>query len=118
VGRPERRLEEITVVERQFIVRKHQRKKYRCKHGCAPVTAPGPLKLVEGGRYSVEFAVYVAVAKYLYHVPLERQVRMYEVNDLVVDSQTLWDQIELLAKHLDASYGACQGSCRAEILWV
>jgi hypothetical protein len=38
------------VVERQFVVRKHQRKKYRCKHGCAPVTAPGPLKLVEVGR--------------------------------------------------------------------
>lgn len=98
--------EEITVVERQFVVRKHQRKKYRCKHGCAPVTAPGPLKLVEGGRYSVEFAVYVAIAKYLYHLPLERQVRMYDVNDLIVDSQTLWDQIELLAKHLDVSYKA------------
>jgi transposase len=84
--------EEITVVERHFVVRRHRRKKYRCKHGCAPVTAPGTLKLVEGGRYSVEFAVYVAIAKYLYHLPLERQVRMYEANGLVVDSQTLWDQ--------------------------
>jgi transposase len=98
--------EEITVVERQFIVRKHRRKKYRCKCGCAPVTAPGPLKLVEGGRYSVEFAVYVAIAKYLYHLPLERQVRMYDANNLVVDSQTLWDQIELLAQHLGKSYEA------------
>ena len=98
--------EEITVVERHFIVRKHRRKKYRCKHGCAPVTAPGPLKLVEGGRYSVEFAVYVAIAKYLYHLPLERQVKMYLANSLVVDSQTLWDQIEALAKHLEPSYQA------------
>lgn len=108
--------EEITVVERQFVVRKHQRKKYRCKHGCAPVTAPGPLKLVEGGRYSVEFAIYVAIAKYLYHLPLERQVRMYDVNDLVVDSQTLWDQIELLATHLDASYQALLGETFASPL--
>ena len=98
--------EEITVVERQFVIRKHRRQKYRCKHGCAPVTAPAPLKLVDGGRYSIEFAVYVAIAKYLYHLPLERQVRMYDVNDLIVDSQTLWDQIELLAKHLDVSYQA------------
>jgi transposase len=87
---------EITVAERQFIVRKHRRQKCRCKHGCAPVTAPGPLKLVEGG-YSVDFAVYVAIAKYLYHLPLERQVRMYDANNVVVDSQTLWNQIELLA---------------------
>ena len=98
--------EEITVVERHFVVRKHRRKKYRCKHGCAPVTAPGPLKLVEGGRYSVDFAVYVAIAKYLYHLPLERQVRMYLANSLYVDSQTLWDQIEALAKHLAPSYQA------------
>jgi transposase len=98
--------EEIIVVERQFIIRKHQRQKYRCKTGCAPVTAPGPLKLIEGGRYSVEFAVYVAIAKYLYHLPLERQVRMYEANGLVIDSQTLWDQIEVLARHLEPSYRA------------
>lgn len=101
--------EEITVVERHFVVRKHMRKKYRCKHGCAPVTAPGPPKLVEGGRYSVEFAVYVAIAKYLYHLPLERQVRMYLANSLYVDSQTLWDQIEALAKHLAPSYEALRG---------
>jgi hypothetical protein len=37
----------------------------------------------------VESAVYVAIAKYLYRLPLERQVRMYDVNDLVIDSQTL-----------------------------
>lgn len=98
--------EEITVVERQFIVRKHQRKKYRCKTGCAPVTAPGPFKLITGGRYSVEFAVYVALAKYLYHLPLERQVRMYDANGLEIDSQTLWDQIEVLAGHLGPSYRA------------
>jgi transposase len=48
----------------------------------------------------------VAIAKYLYHLPLERQVRMYAANGLVVDSQTLWDQIEALAKHLGVSYQA------------
>ncbi|HEX7506960.1 MAG TPA: IS66 family transposase [Polyangia bacterium] len=108
--------EEITVVERHFVVRKHRRKKYRCKHGCAPVTAPGPVKLVEGGRYSVEFAVYVAIAKYLYHLPLERQVRMYMANSLHIDSQTLWDQIQVLAKHLEPSYQALRGEVFASML--
>jgi transposase len=98
--------EEITVVERVFVIKKHQRKKYRCKGGCAPVTAPAPLKLVEGGRYAIDFAIYVAIMKYLYHLPLERQVRMYAANGLTIDSQTLWDQIELLARHLEASYRA------------
>lgn len=98
--------DEITVVERRFVIKKHQRKKYRCKGGCAPVTAPGPLKLVEGGRYSIELAIYVALAKYLYHLPLERQVRMYAANGLTIDSQTLWDQIEALARHLEPSYRA------------
>ena len=37
--------EEITVVERQFVIVKHQRQKYRCAcNGCVD-TAPGPLRL-------------------------------------------------------------------------
>jgi transposase len=42
------------------------------------VTASGPLKLKPGCRYSPEFAVEVAVGKYLDHSPLERQVRIME----------------------------------------
>ncbi|HKS31384.1 MAG TPA: hypothetical protein VJR28_03170, partial [Chthoniobacterales bacterium] len=42
------------LVERQFVLRKVHRQKYRCPKGCAPVTAPAPPRLVEGGRYSVE----------------------------------------------------------------
>ncbi|MFL5358823.1 transposase [Archangium sp.] len=60
-------------------------------------TALGPPKLQPGGRYSVDFAVEVAVAKYLDHMPLEWQVRIMQREGLVVDSQTLWDQIDALA---------------------
>jgi len=52
--------EEISVVQRQFVVLKHLRRKYRCKCNGAVVTAPGPDKLIPGGRYSLEFAVEVA----------------------------------------------------------
>ncbi len=96
--------DEITVVERHFVLRRVKRQKYRCDKGCAPVTAPAPAKLIEGGRYSLEFAVHVATNKYLFHLPLERQVRMYASEGLVIDSQTLWDQIEALARHLQPSY--------------
>jgi transposase len=98
--------EEITVVERQFVLRKVRRQKYRCPQGCAPVTAPAPPRLVEGGRYSVEFAVHVALQKYAYHLPLARQQKMFRREGLVVERQTLWDQLQALAGHLQKSYEA------------
>jgi transposase len=57
-----------------------------------------------GGRYAPEFAV--GVAKYADHLPLERQVRMMAREGLRVDSQTLWDQIQALARHLEPTYEA------------
>ena len=68
--------EEITVIEPRYVLVKHRRRKYRCRCNAAVVTAPGPPKLQPGGRYSIEFAVHVAIAKFLDHLPLERQVRM------------------------------------------
>jgi transposase len=103
--------EEITVVERQFVLVQHRRQKYRCRcNGCV-ATAPGPLRLatrpdVRGTRYSPEFAVEVAVSKYLDHAPLERQVRIMRREGLTIDSQTLWDQLATLAGVLQPTYEA------------
>lgn len=100
--------EEITVVERRFEVRKHLRLKYRCGcNGCV-ATAPGPAKLIVGGRYAPEFAVEVAVDKYLDHQPLERQARAMGREGLAVDSHTLWDQLNAAAHHLAPTYWALQ----------
>lgn len=93
--------EEIDVIERQFVIRKHKREKYRCSCGACVETALPPPKLIEGGRYSIDFALDVAIAKYLDHLPLERQARMMKRQGLDVDSQTLWDQIERLARLLE-----------------
>lgn len=98
--------EEITVVMRSFALVKNRRKKYRCSCNANVQTAPGPLKLKAGSRYSVEFAVEVAAAKYLDHLPLNRQCRQMATDGLIVDTQTLWDQIETLASHLQPSYEA------------
>jgi transposase len=97
--------EEITVVERRFVIVKQRRKKYRCAcNGCIE-TAPVPPKLTtrsdrRGRRFAIEFAVEVAVAKYLDHLPLERQVKIMQREGLDVDSQTLWDQLDALARVL------------------
>jgi len=98
--------EEIDVLERQFVVVHHKRKKYRCACGSCVETALGPDKLIAGGRYSVDFAVSVAIAKYADHLPLERQVRVMKRQGLTVDSQTLWDQLNALAKWLAPAHEA------------
>ena len=100
--------EEITVVERTFKLVRHKRCKYRCRCSSAIVTAPGPHKLVPGGRYSLEFAIRVAIDKYLHHMPLSRQVREMANLGLLVDSQTLWQQLQHLAKLLEPCYAHIQ----------
>ena len=104
--------EEVSVLERRFVLTTHKRQKYRCACNAAILTAPGPLKLVEGGRYSLEFAVEVAVQKYSEPLPLERQVRQMHRQGLCVTSQTLWDQIYALYSVLVPAYD----KLRAEVL--
>ncbi len=70
--------DEITVVRRHFRIQRHKRQKYRCRCNGAVVTAPPPLKLIPGGRYSIDFAVEVAAGKNIDHLPLDRQRRMME----------------------------------------
>jgi transposase len=108
--------EEITVVARRFVLVRHQRQKGRCACYATIVTAPAPPKLIPGGRYSIEFAVDVAVSKYLDHLPLNRQAGIMEREGLVVDSQTLWDQIEALARHLEPTYEALRAYIQAKPL--
>lgn len=97
---------EITVRERTFIKIRHRRQKYRCCCNGKVLTAPGPVKLIPGGRYSPEFAIEVATGKYLDHLPLERQARIMRREGLEVSSQVLWDQLDALANHLWPSYQA------------
>jgi transposase len=96
--------EEITVVERHYRLVKHRRKKYRCGCNAHVETADGPLKLIAGGRYSIDFALSVAIDKYLDHLPLERQVRAMKRAGLRVTSQTLYDQVNALADKLYPVY--------------
>jgi len=96
--------EEVSVVQRVFFVATHKQKKYRCQCGGHIKVAAKPPRLIDGGRYSTEFAVEVAVDKYLDHLPLERQARKMKREGLRVTSQTLWDQIWALAVVLRPVY--------------
>ena len=48
----------------------------------------------------------MAVAKYLDHLPLARQVRQMARLGLTIDTQTLWDQLLALSHHLTPTYEA------------
>lgn len=89
--------EEIDVIERRVILRKHKRQKYVCGCGEAVETALGPQKLVPGGRFSTDFAIEVSIDKYADHIPLERQVRRFAREGLEVTSQSLFDQVHAVA---------------------
>jgi transposase len=61
--------EEVTVVERRFVIVRHRRQKYRCRCNGHVETAAAPPRLgaredARGHRYSVEFAVEVATQKW------------------------------------------------------
>ena len=105
---------EVDILERRFVQLKHKRKKYRCGCGACIETAPGPLKLMPGGRYSIDFAISTAVAKYGDHMPLERLARSLERHGLTIDSQTLWDQINALARLIAPVHDALQAHVLAQ----
>ena len=109
--------DEVEVVERRYVIKRHKRKKYRCRCGSCIETAPAPRRLIEGGRYSVAFAITVAIDKYLDHLPLERQVRAMGRLGLVVDSQTLFDQLwalcQVTAQRRRDDEACARGHCRA-----
>ena len=94
----------IAKLSQQFWELLAKRQKYRCSCNGALRVAPGPHKAIEGGRYTLDFAVNVAVDKYADALPLERQVRIMKRAGLLCDSQTLWDQLDALALHLEPSY--------------
>jgi transposase len=96
--------EEITIITRQIVCIKHKRKKYRCKCSSCIETAPGPLKLHKGARYSIDFAVDVVFNKYSMQLPLERQVRWLGYDGLIIGSQTLWDYTSRAVELLKPAY--------------
>lgn len=96
----------VTTIKLTYQIEHHIRQKYRCACNGAVVTASGPAQVIPGGRYAPEFGVGVAVAKYADHLPLERQVRMMAREGLHVESQTLWDQLNAIARHLEPTYEA------------
>lgn len=94
----------ITVIRRSFIIEHQKRQKYRCRCHANIVCAPARHRLLPGGRYSLEFAVEVAVDKYVHHIPLHRQVARMRSEGLIVTTQALFDQLHALQAVMSDCY--------------
>lgn len=106
--------EMIDVVEVSYRIVKVKQQKYACSCGSCIDTALGPERAIPGGRYSLDFAVKVAIDKYLDHIPLARQERILRRHGLIVTSQTLWDQIHALGRRLESASRALLARVLAE----
>ena len=91
----------VDVVDRipaKWIIRRCTLEKCRCPDGCSIITADGPKKLISGGRYALGVALQSSLEKFVFHTPIERQVRIAALAGMRITSQTLWDQQWALAE--------------------
>jgi len=79
-----------------YLLKRHKRKKYKCSNCKEIITAPPPVKLAPGGKFSVQMAVQIVIDKFGYHLPLERQRTKMKNAGLVVSVKTLFSLTEHL----------------------
>jgi transposase len=106
--------EMVDVVEVSYRVVQVKQQKYACKCGGCIETALGPERVVPRSRYSLDFAIKIAIDKYLDHIPLSRQERILKRHGLVVTSQTLWDILSGLEHRLESASRALLARVLAE----
>lgn len=67
----------LTIIPKQYLIILQRRHKYRCTHCHGDLqTAPAPPRIKEGGSYSDEMTIDVAMTKYCDLVPIERYAKM------------------------------------------
>jgi len=108
---------EIEVIERKYLIKRHKRQKYSCKCCNNIITAKGGVKLTPGGEYSIQLATQIACDKFEDHLPLERQRKQMKRAGINVDVKTLYGQTE----HLFNLLFSLNESIRLDVLsedWV
>jgi transposase len=106
--------EMIDVIEVSYKLVTVKQQKYRCKCGGCVDTALGPERATSGGRYSLDFAIKVVVDKYEDHIPLARQQRILRRHGVTITTQALWDQVNVIARQLEATSNALLAAALAE----
>jgi transposase len=104
----EERTFEVEITPPQLFKREIVRPKYRAKADRAqpPLLAPASPRAVPGGYASAGLLAWVAIAKYLDHLPLYRQEQMLGRWGAAVPRSTLCDWIRIAADWLEPIYKA------------
>ena len=86
--------ERLDVVPTTFRVLVTRRPRYGCR-ACeaAPIQAPAPPRIVEGGLPTEALIAHVLVSKYADHLPLYRQAQIYARQGILLDRSTLADWV-------------------------
>lgn len=86
--------ERLDVVPATFRVLVTRRPRYGCRTcEAAPVQAPAPPRIVEGGLPTEALIAHVLVSKYADHLPLYRQAQIYARQGINLDRSTLADWV-------------------------
>ncbi len=99
----------IDVIDVRYKLKTIRRQKYRCCDStCQHIDTalPSEDRMIEGGRYSIDFTVHVIDQKYNHHMPLSRQVKAMDADGLQVTTSTLWDLTWYSAGLFEATWRA------------
>jgi transposase len=102
----EERTFEVDVTPPQLFKREIIRPKYRSRRdrSLPPVVAPAPARPVVGGHASAGLLAWVALSKYVDHLPLHRLEKMSARWGATLTRQTMADWIALTAQWLEPLY--------------
>ena len=102
----EERTFEVDIIAPQLVKRVIIRSKYRHKlnRALAPVIAPAPARPVAGGYASAGLLAWIALSKYVDHLPLYRLEKMSQRWGAPLSRQSMADWIAIAAEWLEPIY--------------
>ena len=111
----EERTFEVDIVQPKLVRRESVRPKYVLKadRSAAPLVAPAPPRAVMGGYASAGLIAWVALSKYVDHLPLYRLEQMSSRWGARISRQTMCDWIEIASEWLAPIYRRMLTNLRA-----
>lgn len=106
--------------EVRVVLIKHRRSKAAKTCNCpgpAIITAPKPPQIIPKGKFSLAFLVFMIVQKYFFQIPLNRQIRQWELEGLDINAGTLIGCFQAIHAFLVPLYTLLIEASRNETHW-
>jgi transposase len=97
--------EALDIVPAIIRVKRTIRPRYACR-ACESVVvqAPAPDRVMDSGMVTTAFAAHVAVSKFAWHLPLNRQAQIFAGQGIIIDRGTLGTWVARVAWWLELLY--------------